>query len=81
MSTFLQDLQFGWRLLKRRPGLPAVAGFSMIAGISLAAIVFSLLDAAVLRPLQVKDPDSLTVLLAKRESGVNHNFSYPDFSD
>jgi hypothetical protein len=66
-------------LLWRRPALAIVAGLSMAAGISLTATVFSLLDAAVLRPLPVSDPDRLTVVLSRRNGGVNHNFSYPDF--
>lgn len=81
MPTLLQDLKFAWRLLVRRPGLPLVASFSLVAGISLTAVVFSLLDAAVLRPLPVTDPDALVVVLSKRETGVNHNFSYPDLVD
>lgn len=81
MANFLQDLGFGWRLIRRQPGVPLVAGASLVAGISLIAVVFSLLDAAVLRPLPVADPDSLVVLLAQRTESVNHNFSYPDATD
>lgn len=81
MSSMLQDLIFGVRLLKRRPGLAIVAAFSMVAGVALTAIVFSLLDAAVLRPLPVRDPDQLAVVLSRRGDGFNHNFSFPDFAD
>ena len=81
MSSLVQDLKFACRLLVRRPALPAVASLSLVAGISLTAVVFSLLDAAVLRPLPVADPDALVVVLSKRETGINHNFSYPDLVD
>jgi hypothetical protein len=81
MSSLVQDLKFAARLLVRRPTLPAVASLSLVAGISLTAVVFSLLDAAVLRPLPVTDPDALVVVLSKRETGINHNFSYPDLVD
>ncbi len=81
MSSMLQDLKFAWRLLLRRPALAAVAGLSLAAGISMSAIVFSLLDAAVLRPLPVADPETLAVVLMRRTTGVNHNLSFPDFSD
>jgi predicted permease len=81
MSSLFQDLKFAWRLLLRRPALPAVASLSLVAGISLTAVVFSLLDAAVLRPLPVADPEALVVVLSQRESGINHNFSYPDLVD
>lgn len=81
MSSMIQDLRFAWRHTLRRPGLAMVAGLSMASGIALTATVFSLFDAAVLRPLQVSDPDELAVILNRRENGVNHNFSYPDFAD
>jgi len=53
----------------------------MTSGIALTATVFGLFDAAVLRPLPVADPDRLAIVLSRRESGSNHNFSYPDFAD
>jgi predicted permease len=81
MSSMLQDLKFAWRLLRRRPALAVVAGASMAAGIALTATVFSLFDAAVLRPLPVAEPDRLAVVLSRRDTGVNHNFSFPDFVD
>ena len=45
------------------------------------AVVFSLLDAVVLRPLPVADPDRLAVLLEARPASISHNFSYPDYID
>lgn len=82
MPSIIQDFRFASRQLLRRPALALVAGVSMTAGISLAATVFSLIDAAVLRPLPVADPDRLGIVLGRRGAGsVNHNWSYPDFVD
>ena len=63
------------------PGHTSVALASLIIGVSLSAGIFSLLNAVLLRPIPVPDPDQLAVLLEKRPDGTNHNFSYPDFTD
>ncbi len=81
MDSIGQDLRYGWRMLLRRPGVTAVAVGSLVIGISLSAVVFSLLNAVLLRPLPVKDPDRLAVMLEVRPSNLAHNFSYPDFVD
>jgi predicted permease len=81
MDSVLQDIRYGWRMMHRRPLTTAVALASLILGVSLPAVVFSLLNAVVLRPLPVEDPDALAVLLEQRQDGTNHNFSYPDFVD
>ena len=80
-DTIAQDVVFGWRMLRRRPLVTSVAVLSLVAGLSMTAVVFNLLYAIVLRPLPVTDPNRLTVLLARRGANLNHNFSYPDFQD
>lgn len=81
METLLFDLRYGLRMLNRRRSVTLVAVMSLVVGISLSTVVFSLLNAVLLRPLPVRDPDALGVLLEHRKDGVNHNFSYPDFAD
>jgi hypothetical protein len=75
MDSVLQDIRYGWRMMRRRPLTTSVALASLILGVSLPAVVFSLLNAVVLRPLAVENPDALAVLLEQREDGTNHNFS------
>jgi predicted permease len=83
LMTFVsQDVRFSWRTLRRRPVVTIVALLSLVIGISMSAVVFSLLDAAVLSPLAVKEPRRLGLVLNRRgPDNVNHNFSYPDFVD
>ena len=81
MDSIAQDIRYAWRMILRRPGVTAVALASLVIGISLSTVVFSLLNAVLLRPLPVTDPDRLAVLLEARQTGVAHNFSYPDFTD
>jgi predicted permease len=81
MDSIGQDIRYGWRMMRRRPVMTSVALASLVIGVSLSAVVFSLLNAVLLRPLPVADPDSLAVLLELRKDGTSHNFSYPDFLD
>jgi predicted permease len=81
MESLLQDIRYGLRMLGRRPTFAAVGVLSLVIGIALSTVVFSLLNAVLLRPLPVRDPDSLAVVLEQRKDGVAHNFSYPDFED
>jgi predicted permease len=81
MDSLWQDARFGWRSLRQRPLVTTVALLSLVVGISMSTVVFSLLDAAVLSPLPLRQPDRLALVLSRRAEGTNHNFSYPDFAD
>jgi putative ABC transport system permease protein len=62
MDTLLQDLRFGWRLLRRTPGFTVAAVAALALGIGVTAAIFTLLDRVVLRPLPYPDPDRLVML-------------------
>ena len=81
MDSLWQDLRFAWRTLVRRPVVSMVAVLSLTLGIAAATIVYSLLDAAVLRALPVSAPDELALVLEQRDTSVNHNFTYLDYTD
>jgi predicted permease len=81
MDALWQDLRFSLRQVRQRPAVSLVAAASLIVGMSLVTVVFSLLNAIVLRPLPVRSPSDLVVVLEQRPTGVNHNFSYPEFQD
>jgi len=53
VDTFLQDLRFGWRLLRRSPGFTVAAVLALALGIGSTTAVFSILDRVVLRPRRI----------------------------
>src|SRR6185369_13509206 len=59
MSTFVQDLKFGARLLAKTPGFTAVAALSLALGIGANTTIFTLVNAVLLNPLPVEDPSQL----------------------
>jgi predicted permease len=81
MTSLLQDIRFSWRSLRSRPLTTAVAVISLTVGLASSTVVFSLLDAAVLRPLPIAQPDEVVLLLEERERGQNHNFRYSDYTN
>ena len=63
MSLFSsQDVRFAFRNLQTRPGLSAVIIATLALGIGATTATFSLLDAALLRPLPFLRPDRLVIL-------------------
>jgi macrolide transport system ATP-binding/permease protein len=75
------DLRFSVRLLLRQPLATLVGFVSLAAGLGLNILLLTLADAALFRPLPLRDPGRLMVVLLQRESGLMRNFSYPEYQD
>src|SRR6188474_776596 len=67
MSTFLQDLKFGVRLLAKTPGFTVIAALSLALGIGANTTIFTLVNAVLLNPLPVEDPAQLVSVFTTDE--------------
>ena len=73
MDTLVQDIRFGWRLLRRTPGFTLSAVLALALGIGATTAIFSVLDRVVLRPLPYPDPDRLTMVWEANDGkGLTH---------
>src|SRR3984957_16607173 len=59
LETFLQDLKYGARVLRKNPGFTAVAVMTLALGIGAHTAIFSLVDGILLRPLPFPQPETL----------------------
>jgi hypothetical protein len=77
-----QDLRYGVRILLKNPGFAAMSVASLALGIGINSIIFSLIDAVLLRPLPVANPEELVALATSDDHGSQpHGLSHPDFID
>ena len=83
MSTFLQDLRYGLRMLAKNPGFTAVAVLSLALGLGANSTVFSIVDNLFIRPWPVKEPADLVTVSASvpKETQFEFFFSYPNYLD
>jgi predicted permease len=80
LDSALNDARYGVRQLRRTPALMLAVVISLAVGLGANTAIFSLVDAAILKPLPVKSPDSLVIVEWTNEGfppGIdNHNGEY-----
>ena len=69
LDSALKDARYGLRQLRRTPALTLAVVLSLAVGLGANTAIFSLVDAAILKPLPVDSPDSL-VIVAVDQRGI-----------
>jgi predicted permease len=84
LDSFFQDIRFGLRLLRKNPVFALTAIVSLALAVGANTAVYSIIDAALLRPLPVAQPDHLFTLSTPENdqpglaaSDAGDAFSYP----
>src|ERR1700733_2446961 len=82
-ETLWQDVRYGIRVLRKNKGFAAVAAITLALGIGANTAIFSVVNAAILRPLPYPHPERLAILWGnvKRVRVERRGASYPDYLD
>ncbi len=79
MYSLFQDIRFALRLMRKRPGMTFLVIAALVLGIGVNSAVFTVVNAVLLRPLPVPDPERLVILFANSPQFPSMQPSYPEY--
>ena len=83
MESFVADVRYALRWLRRSPGFTVTAIASLAIGIGFNSALFTIVDAALFRPLPIDRPDRVVDVYETnpRSDHLYATSSYPDYLD
>ena len=69
------------RQMRRAPAFTALAATTLALGIGANSAIFALVDATLLRPLPVHEPDRIVMLAERTDTGSRSRVSPPNLLD
>ncbi len=81
VKRFFRNLRYAARRLLQSPGFTVTAILSLTLGIGANTAIFSMVNAVLLRPLPVQNPETLVDAYMFRPEVPYGTFSFPDYVD
>jgi predicted permease len=81
LSDLGRDVRYALRMLLRAPGFACVVVLTLALGIGANAVIFSAIDAVLLRDAPVAEPDRVAVVYTTSGNQAYSSSSYPDYLD
>lgn len=79
LESWLRDLQYGTRQLRRAPLFAATVVTTLALAIGANTLVFSILNAVLVRPLPYRDPDRIVIVSTTLPDGREAGFALQDY--
>jgi putative ABC transport system permease protein len=80
-NTFLQDVRYGARMLRKSPGFAAVALVTLALGIGANTAIFSVVSSVLYPSWGLRNPQQLVVVREATANNKGFMISVPDFED
>ena len=81
MNTFIQDLRYTLRQLRKSPGFAGTVILILAMGMCASIAIFGFVDAALIKPLPYSNPARLVEVTESVAMLPRANLSYPDYLD
>jgi predicted permease len=81
IGTFIKDLRYALRQLRRAPGFAFTVVLTLALSVGVATAVFCVIDAVILRPLPYANPERIVSMESRSRSGYIQPYSGPSYND